>query len=165
MRKGGEMNEKILVPLDGSKVGEAALPYIEELMSKLSPKVKVEVILLQVLSSLRQHVVGGETMVDVAYTVEEMEQSSDKAMEYLNTVGEALRSKGATVTAKVATGDTSKEIVKAADGIDADLIAMSTHGRSGLSRWAFGSVTDRVLRRGGRVPILTVRAPKQAEKT
>ena len=45
-----------------------------------------------------------------------------------------------------------------------DLIAMSTHGRSGLSRWAFGSVTDKVLRRGGTVPIVMVKAPKEAEK-
>ena len=62
-------------------------------------------------------------------------------------------------------GDASEEIIKAAEEINADLIAMSTHGRSGLSRWAFGSVTDKVLRRGGRVPILTVRAPNKDEKS
>ena len=53
------MYEKILVPLDGSKVGEAALPYVEDLMSKLSPEVKLEIILLQVLSSAISHVTGG----------------------------------------------------------------------------------------------------------
>ena len=50
------------------------------------------------------------------------------------------------------------------DEIKADLIAMSTHGRSGISRWAFGSVTDKVLR-GGNKPVLIVRAPKEAAQT
>ncbi len=60
-------------------------------------------------------------------------------------------------------GRAADEIIKAADEIDADLIAMSTHGRSGLSRWAFGSVTDRVLRAGS-MPILMVRAKKEPGK-
>ena len=61
-------------------------------------------------------------------------------------------------------GEAADEIVKAADEINADIIAMSTHGRSGLSRWAFGSVTDKVLR-GGNKPVLVVRAPKESGKT
>ena len=93
-----------------------------------------------------------------------MEETNKKATDYLNKVGETLRSKGATVTARVGIGDASEEIIKVAEEINADLIAMSTHGRSGLSRWAFGSVTDKVLRRGGQVPILTVRAPRKSEK-
>ena len=60
-------------------------------------------------------------------------------------------------------GSAAEEIIKAADEINADLIAMSTHGRSGLSRWAFGSVTDRVMR-GGNVPILVVRATAPAKR-
>lgn len=46
------MAEKILVPLDGSRVGEAALPYVEELATKMMPGTRVEVTLIQVLSSL-----------------------------------------------------------------------------------------------------------------
>jgi nucleotide-binding universal stress UspA family protein len=56
-------------------------------------------------------------------------------------------------------GQAAEEIIKAADEIQANIIAMSSHGRSGLSRWAFGSVTDRVLR-GGSQPVLVVKAPK-----
>jgi len=155
------MSEKILVPLDGSKVGEAALPYVEDLVSKLSPEVKVEIILLQVLSSIAPHVTGGYATPEVAHTREELELNKKKAEDYLNKVGEALTSKGATVTAKVAMGVAADEIVKTAEEIKANLIAMSTHGRSGLSRWAFGSVTDRVLRREGTIPITVVRAPKK----
>jgi len=155
------MGEKIVVPLDGSKIGEAALPYVEDLVSKLSPEVKVEVVLLQVLSRLTRTVTAGEAAaLQVPYTEEELKQYEKKATDYLNKIGESLRSKGATVTAEVLIGDASQEIVKTAEEINANLIAMATHGRSGLSRWAFGSVTDKVLRREGRIPIVMVRAPR-----
>ena len=158
------MYEKILVPLDGSKVGEAALPYVEELVSKLSPALKVEVTLFQVVSSLSHWIVAGEASAQIPYTLKEMEQIKRKAMDYLNEAGEGLRSKGAIVKIKVGIGSAADEIIKAADEINTDLIAMSTHGRSGLSRWAFGSVTDRILR-GGNTPVLVVRAPTEAEQT
>ncbi len=153
------MYERILVPLDGSKAGETALPYIEELVSKLSPEVKVEVTLFQVVSSLTHWVVSGSVSVQVSYTEEEIEQIKRKIMDYLNRAGEGLRSKGAIVEAKVGIGSAAEEIIKTADEINADWIAISTHGRSGISRWAFGSVTDKVLR-GGNKPMLVVRAPK-----
>jgi len=79
-------------------------------------------------------------------------------MDYLHDAGEVLRRKGALVLAKVAVGNAPEEIVKAAEEIKANLIAMSTHGRSGISRWAFGSVTERILRMGGDIPITVVRA-------
>jgi len=154
------MYQKIVVPLDGSKTGEAALPYVEDMVSKLSPQVKVEITLLQVLSPVRLPAAGGEAVPDIAYTEKQTEETKKAAIDYLNKTGEALRSKGATVMAKVAIGDASEEIVKAAEEINANVIAMSTHGRSGLSRWAFGSVTDKVLRREGKIPIVMARAPK-----
>jgi len=153
------MDEKILVPLDGSKVGEAALPYVEELVSKLAPEVKVEVTLLQVVPSLTHHVVAGGADFQAPYTPKELEQIKKKAADYLDKTGEGLRSKGAKVKTKVAVGGAAEEIIKAADKVDADLIAMSTHGYSGIGRWAFGSVTDKVLR-GGTKPMLMVRALK-----
>ena len=158
------MYERILVPLDGSKVGEGALPYIEDLVSKMSPEVKVEVTLFQVISSLSHWVAAGETSAPIPYTDKELKQIKKEAIAYLNQAGETLRSKGAIVKAKVGTGNAAEEIIKVADEINADLIAMSTHGRSGISRWAFGSVTDKVLR-AGIVPILTVRAPQETEET
>jgi nucleotide-binding universal stress UspA family protein len=156
------MNERILVPLDGSKVGEAALPYVEDLVSKLSPEIKAEVTLIQVVSSLSHYVIAGEASVPIPYSEAEIRQITKKAKEYLTKAGEGLRNKGVTVKTKVALGDAADEIIKVADEIRADLIAMSTHGRSGISRWAFGSVTDKVLR-GGNKPVLIVRAPKEAQ--
>ncbi|MEE9399895.1 MAG: universal stress protein [Dehalococcoidales bacterium] len=154
------MYEKILVPLDGSKVGEAALPYVEELVSKMAPKVKVEVTLLQVISSLTHYVIAGEASVQVPYNEREIEQIKGKSRDYLDKTGECLRSKGVVVKIKVATGNSAEEIIKFAEETKTDLVAMSTHGRSGLSRWAFGSVTDKVLR-AGNLPILVIKAPKE----
>ncbi|MFC1915461.1 universal stress protein [Chloroflexota bacterium] len=156
------MYERILVPLDGSKVGESALVHVEELVSKMAPKVKTEVILFQVISSLTHYVIAGEASTQVPYTEKELGQIKERAKGYLNKAGEGLRSKGAIVKTKVATGKATEEIVKAADEVKASLIAMSTHGRSGLSRLTFGSITDKVLRTGT-VPILVVRAPKETE--
>ena len=157
------MYERILVPLDGSKVGEAALPYVEELVSKLAIGLKVEVTILQVLSP-SHYVVAGDAGAAIPYTEIEMEQIKRKAIDYLDKAGEGLRGKGAIVRPKVATGSAAEEIIKVADEINADLVAMSTHGRSGLTRWAFGSVTDRVLR-GGNRPVFMVRAPREAAQT
>jgi len=152
------MQEKILVPLDGSEVGESALNQVEDLLSKLAHGVKTEITLLQVLRQVHPPVYGGYGYVDVNYTVDEIDGLNKKALDYLNEVGEVLQDKGATVIVKVVVGDAAEEIIKTADEIKADLIAMSTHGRSGLSRWAFGSVTDKVLRLKAKLPVLIVRA-------
>ena len=153
------MLKKILVPLDGSKVAEAVLPYVEELVSGLAPGIKGEVTLFHVLSPT-YYVVAGEAGAPIPYTEAEIEQIKKKTVGYLDKAGKGLKSKGATMKYKVGVGRAAEEINKAAEEINADLVAMSTHGRSGLSRWAFGSVTDRVLR-GGKKPILMVRVPRE----
>jgi len=158
------MFEKILVPLDGSKVGEAALDHVEKLIANIAPCVKTEVILFQVLTSLAHYVIAGEASVQVPYTDKEIAYITRKSKEYLNKTGECLKSKGVNVKTKVAIGKAREEIVKAADELKVDLIAMSTHGRSGLSRLTFGSITDKVLRTAN-VPVLVVRAPKETENT
>ena len=160
------MQERILVPLDGSKIGESALPYVEDLVSKLSPEVQVEVILLKVISPVRHWLQdgydeGGASLPDLDYTEKQVEENKKNALDYLNQTGEALRTKGVAVTAKVAVGDAAEGIVKAAEEINANLIALSTHGRSGITRWAFGSVADKVLRRG-KIPIVMVKTPKKS---
>ncbi|MBI2329690.1 MAG: universal stress protein [Chloroflexi bacterium] len=158
------MYERILVPLDGSKLGEAALPYVEELVSRLLPGTKVEVTLFQVLSLLTHWVVAGEAGVSVPYTEPEMARFKQQAADYLGKAGEGLSSKGATVKIRVGVGNAAEEIITAAHEINADIIAMSSHGRSGFSRWAFGSVTDRVLR-GGDKPVLVIKATKGVKTT
>ncbi len=153
------MHERILIPLDGSEVGEAALPYVEDLIAKLKPQVKVEITLLQVISPATPVIIGGFEAAPIPYEPMELSEIEARATEYLGRTGKALQEKGVGVTTVVAVGKASDEIKRAAEAIDADLIAMSTHGRTGITRWAFGSVTDRVLRSRTR-PVLLVRTPK-----
>jgi nucleotide-binding universal stress UspA family protein len=128
-------------------------------VSKIVPKVKIEVILFQVISSLSHYVIAGEASVQVPYTDREVTQIKRKVKEYLEKAGEGLRSIKVTVKTQVATGKAAEEIIKAAEELKVDLIAMSTHGRSGLSLLTFGSITGKVLRTSS-VPVLVVRAPK-----
>jgi len=152
------MYKRILIPLDGSKVGEAALPVIEELVSQFSPEVKAEVALLRAVP-LTHWIAAGDVGAPVRYTEEELQVLKEAALNYLEKAGQGLRDKGATVKNMVAVGNQTDGILKAVDEVSADLIAMSTHGRSGLRRWAFGSITDKVLRAAS-VPVITVRAPE-----
>src|SRR3972149_7363402 len=119
------MTEKILVPLDGSKVGEAALPYVKDLVAKLVPGGQVEVTLIQVVSQLVHYVVVGEEAVRSPYTPHEIEQLKKRASQYLTEAGAALRLVGATTKVRVEVGNAAEEILKAADGLGADMIAMS----------------------------------------
>jgi len=153
------MFERILVPLDGSKVGEAALPVLEQLIDKLAPSTKVEITLIGVITLLRHWVVVGEASAPVSYTEDELTLIKGKVTDNLAKVSETIQKKNVSVKTIVSTGNAAEEILKAADEIHADLIAMSTHGRSGLRRLAFGSVTDKVLH-GAKMPVLMVRAPE-----
>jgi len=157
------MYQNILLPLDGSKIGEAAIPVIEDLVTKLRPELKVTVTLFGVVTTTTYWVVAGEASAPVQYTEKELEQIKNKVNDYLVKTGEGLKSKGAIVNTMVKVGNAATEIIKAATDIKADLIAMSTHGRSGISRLAFGSVTDRVLRQAREVPVLMVRAKEVAK--
>ena len=153
------MFKHILVPLDGSKVGEAALPVVDQLCGNLTPGTKVEITLLGVMTILRHWVVVGEASAPVSYTEDELNLIKQRVMNYLEKTAQSVECTGVTVHTTVRMGNAADEIHKVADEINADLIAMSTHGRSGLRRLAFGSITDKVLR-GTRVPVLMVRAPK-----
>ncbi len=111
---------------------------------------------------MSHYVIAGEASVQVPYTDKEIAYITRKAKEYLSTAGECLKNKGIKVKTEVATGKAADEILKAADELKVDLVAMSTHGRSGLSRLTFGSITAKVLRATS-VPVLVVRAPKETE--
>ena len=155
------MAERILIPLDGSKMGESALRYVKQMFAETKPQVTPEVMLFQVLHSPVHHMPVEGGVVDVENGEEQMEQQRQAALDYLNKEADELKSMGVTVSCEVvvaAEGAGSAEsIIKAEEDLNVDLVAMSTHGRRGLSRWAFGSVTEKVLR-GGSVPVMMVRA-------
>jgi nucleotide-binding universal stress UspA family protein len=161
------MFNKILVPLDGSTLAEASLPYVNEIISGAKESRQIEVILIQVISSKYDYVPMPSTLtepvgVKAIYTPEELEQIKKTIMDYLNKVGATLKiDPNVTLNTLVKVGDDpAEQILQASDELKIDLIVISTHGRSGISRWAFGSVADKILR-GGKTPVLMVRATKQ----
>ena len=72
------MDERIVLPLDGSKTGEAALSVIQKLLPKFSPELKVEITLLNVVTGLTHWVVAGEASAPVRYTDKEIEYIKKK---------------------------------------------------------------------------------------
>ncbi len=154
MREKGILN-KVLVPLDGSKESEAVIPYIEELARQL----KTEVVLVQVLAN-SYDTITTEEYGSIIYSEKQMESDRASAKVYLDKVVAQLKQKDVPAKSDVRFGSAAEEIIKLASEMYADVVAMSTHGRRGLTRWAFGSVTDKVLR-GGSVPVLMVRVKKE----
>jgi nucleotide-binding universal stress UspA family protein len=143
------MYKRALVPLDGSSVAEAIIPFILDIAGPLD----MEVVLLRVVEPIAPMVIEGSRHVEV----EDIEARRTDAEEYLAPVAVELRNKGVRVESRVRRGNTTEEIVAAARETGADLIAMSTHGRGGLGRLMFGSIAQAVL---GHVdmPVLLMRA-------
>ncbi len=129
--------KKVLVPVDGSAVAEAILPFIEQIAGPLD----MEITLLRVVPLTSLDVMG---MAGDARAGDPILKELD-AQGYLEPLVAALRAKGIRAGARVRIGDPSAEIVVAAKEIEADQIAMTTHGRSGLGRLLFGSVAEAVL--------------------
>ncbi|MCP4605274.1 MAG: universal stress protein [Proteobacteria bacterium] len=145
---------KIFVPLDGSSESEASLPYVEHLAFKLN----IETVLIQVVEQI--YYVYGDTHggASIPYSPEEMKPITIAAAEYLQKVNERLRNQGINSAFEIRTGHVAEQIIEFADEIGADLVAMSTHGRSGIRRWALGSVAEKVVHERNN-PLLLVRAP------
>lgn len=151
------MFKKILVPLDGSKLGEAALPHVENLAIIANS----EVILYQAVLPADGIVLSPDS--EMRSTVREegakeyISGLCDAAQKYLDGLRGKLASRGVTVRTEVQQGHPAESIIDFAKTEGIDLIAMSTHGRSGISRWVFGSVADKVLH-AAETPVLLVRA-------
>jgi nucleotide-binding universal stress UspA family protein len=150
---------KILVPLDGSKLAECALPYVEDLAKGYGAE---EVILVSVTEQVRAHTQAPEAGElyglagsDVTVTFGKKEA---EAQRYLERIADELDAKGIKARTEVLLWPPAEAIAGCAERNSADIIIMSTHGRSGPSRWAFGSVADKVLR-SSCVPVLLIRAP------
>jgi nucleotide-binding universal stress UspA family protein len=144
------MYKTVLVPLDGSQRAEAILPHVEDL-AKLH---HAEVILLLVIEPVPLSV-----GLEGAYRVlrEEFERRENEAEAYLAGVQEHYREKGIEVRTIVVHGSPVGAITETAESEGADLIAMASHGRTGLSQVFYGSVAAGVLHRVDR-PLLLIRS-------
>ena len=148
------MYKKILVPLDGSELAECVLPHVESIATKYGA---TSIMLLRVIDSY----VWSATYayLDESFRKEADEKHEKAAKEYLDEVASRIDLAGIEVQKELINGSPADSIAEYVTKNDVDLIAIATHGRSGVSRWAWGSVADKVLR-SACVPVLMVRPPK-----
>ena len=161
------MYKRILIPLDGSKLAECALPHAEELAKGCGTE---EVTLISVTEQVRGRTRAPEAMEvynatddpgvqkagsEITVTFGKKER---QAQRYLGRIAKRLEAKGVKVRTEILSWPPAESIASYAEHNGADIIVMSSHGRSGPSRWAHGSVADKVLRLNC-VPVLMVRAP------
>jgi len=130
------------------------LPYVEE----LAIITKAEVILLQVVTphydiALAESYTSHLDQISKEYITHALAAANN----YLNSVKERLTKIGITVRSEVEVGSPAESVIAYAKENNVDLIAMSTHGRSGIGRWLLGSVADKVIHAADR-PVLMVRA-------
>ena len=139
------MYERVLVPLDGSDLAELSLPFAEELAAKLGS----EIILLCVSESAE-----AEDYAKHEIYLEQITAVVTRAAERLLAKPERTLN----IRSAVAVGLPAQEIVDYSEQVAASLIIMATHGRTGVTRWALGSVAEKVMRASTR-PVLLVRVP------
>jgi len=141
--------KKILVPLDGSKTAEGVLPHAKALAYSEG----AEIILLNVASNPAQSF----AFEDPAIAGATVSEQDEKAGKYMDAVCSQLKSAGFKVTCMVRDGGAASMILKVADDLGVDVIAMSTHGRTGPAHWLIGSVAERVVRHS-KVPVMMIRS-------
>ena len=150
------MYERILVALDGSEVAERVLPHVEALARAFGSTV----ILLRASTApeklMAELGTGLETATPIVDPTTMLDEERAEIAEYLNGVAGRLRDAGLTVETDEPPGGAAIEIVQRAADLNADLIAMTTHGRTGFKRMIFGSVAQVVLTHSA-CPILLVR--------
>jgi nucleotide-binding universal stress UspA family protein len=144
------MYQKIVVPLDGSRLAESVLEHVRALAQCMGS----EVVLMRVMA----YPAYDYLLTDPGMSASLREQMEQEACNYLEPLANGLQDEGihASADAVVVTGPIADAIIEFARDKKADLIAMSTHGRTGPSRWLLGSIADRVVRGAG-VPVLMVR--------
>lgn len=157
------MFEKILVCLDGSELAKQILPYAAEEALRFQSKL----VLLQVVPEPVAFSPGipgtAASPIQTDTMIEEAEDALNGARKYLEKIATPLRKKGIQVEAVSILGRAGDAILSYAEGNNINLIAIATHGRSGLRRGVFGSVADYVLRESG-LPILVIRPQEREDK-
>ena len=140
------MYKKILVPLDGSEFSECILEHVRAVATGCQVP---EVVLLRVIEPWDRQIY--EVPEDWRRDIEKKAQAEIE--DHLSKLADNLRQEGIAVSTAVVEGKPVDEILNYTSKNQVDLIAMSTHGRSGVSRFAFGSVADRVIRYSA-IPLL-----------
>lgn len=144
--------ERILVPLDGSELGQAALPYAEMLAFKTGAALD----LLHVVAPPGAIEASLLTGPDWVKLIQVLQKAGE---DYLKEMVRQLGERGIKASYEVVTGEPADKIVQYAEAKRVSLIAMSTHGRTGLARWVMGSIADKVVHSAS-MPVWLVRSAK-----
>jgi nucleotide-binding universal stress UspA family protein len=136
------MYQKILVPVDGSKLAECVLPHVEAIANGCKAK---EVVFARV--------------IEPAYPIDAHKKEAE---DYLHDLVNRVKCEVTSVRSEVLVGNTAEKLVDYAQAKGVDLIIIATHGRSGIGRWVWGGIADRILR-WGTVPVFMVRATEAEE--
>jgi nucleotide-binding universal stress UspA family protein len=147
---------RVLIPLDGSSVAESVLPYARRLAGGGSHLILVQVVTPTPVAAALEAPASAQIIAEAD------ERARVDAQAYLERMSDRLRRDGREVTALVLLGDPATVITNVAREHAVELIAMTTHGRTGLSRLMFGSVAEHVLRHAP-VPVFLVRVAEEAE--
>ncbi len=150
------MYKKIMVPLDGSKLAECVFPHLETIVKGCESP---EVILVQAVEPLS--VPYGREVIQFS-SLEQVKtfetHQKVEAEKYLKEIVDRLGKTGINAKTDVIYGKAGESLSDYATKNSVDLVIIATHGRSGISRWVWGSVTDRLIR-SVCIPVLVVRVP------
>lgn len=149
----------VLVPLDGSAVSEQALPHARQIASAFGARLT----LLRVGKILAPEALGiPELSMALASELQQHQvKVESKLLEYLEQLALPMREQGLEVVTDVELGDAATIICQTADSERVDLVVMTSHGRTGLARFLYGSVAERVLH-NIRCSLLVVRVSDEA---
>jgi len=152
----------ILVPLDGSKLAESALPHAEALAKQRGVQL-IDISLLSIYAPkidppsyyFQTNYPPTIPLQYADYVQQEIDQAKTRCEKYLKTIAQGFISKGIKVRTEAIMGEASEEIIKYANKNPFQLIVMASHGRSGIRHLAFGSVAEKVLLEV-KIPILMI---------
>ena len=150
------MYRRILVPLDGSKLAECALPHAIDIAKAFSADI--------VLVTVTERVKGFRAVDDLSTPTRQrlVPEATGKlelqGRKYLDRIAKNLRAKGITVLTEVQLWEPADGIIISAIYNKCELIVMASHGRSGFNKWSHGSVAEKVFRVSN-IPVLMVKAP------
>lgn len=141
------MFDRVLVPLDGSKIAEGVIPYVIS-EAKLHG---ATVLVLRVIAPLRQSLMASPNAIGYAY-----DQIDKFANDYLETVATRFSGEGVEVESILEKGKPAQKIIDTARDLECDLIVIGSHGESGPGQWRFGGVANKVIKAKITIPVLVI---------
>ncbi len=149
------MYKKMLVPLDGSEFSECSLEHVKSIASGCNVP---ETVILRVVEPLSAESVAALAQAGDDLLSKAEEDTKTDAREYIDKTKDRLAKEGLMVETAIVDGRAAEKILDYAKNQQADIIVMTTHGKSGISRWFFGSVAQKVLQHSP-IPVLMISPP------